>query len=274
VSVGSSFEQALSARSLLFVPGSRPDRIDKAHRSGADLTVIDLEDSVHPSAKVEARDSARVALEGAAVAVRVNNDESGELFEADVAELGGLAKAVVLPVATPGRLRRLRDLLPASTAVIALVETAVSLAALPEIVDLSDRLALGHLDLAGDLHCAPDSGLVAYARVQLVLHSRLGKLPAPIDGVTTDVRDLSVSERDARAAAREGLAGKLCIHPAQVPIVNAAFSPSTDEVSWARAVLSAASATGLAVVDGQMVDAPVLDRARWILERRSDDGSE
>jgi citrate lyase subunit beta/citryl-CoA lyase len=274
VSAGSRGPEAvLSARSLLFVPGSRPDRIDKALRSGADLTVIDLEDAVHPSAKVEARRAARAALDGgAAAAVRINNDVSGELFDADVAELaraGERLLAVVLPLAMPARLRRLRDLLPSSTVAIALVETAAGLAALTEIVTTSDRLAFGHLDFAANLRCAPGAGLVAYARTQLVLHSRLGDLPAPIDGVTTDVRDLAATGRDARAAAAEGFGGKLCIHPAQVPVVNQAMSPSAEEVSWARAALLAASGTGLAVVDGQMVDAPVLERARWIL-RRSD----
>jgi citrate lyase subunit beta/citryl-CoA lyase len=264
-------QAVLSARSLLFVPGSRPDRIDKALLSGADLTVIDLEDAVHPSAKVEARRAARAALHaGAAAAVRINNDESGQLFEADLSELvtlGDRLPALMLPVATPDRLRQLRGLLPPSIAVIALVETALGLAALGEIVALSDRLAFGHLDFAADLRCAPDAGLVAHARAQLVLHSRLGGLPAPIDGVTTDVRDLASTERDARAAVHEGLGGKLCIHPAQVPVVNQAMSPSADEVSWARAALAAASGTGLAVLDGQMVDAPVLERARWILRR-------
>ena len=266
-------EAALSARSLLFVPGCRPDRIDKALLSGADLTVIDLEDAVHPSAKVEARRATRAALDGgAAAAVRINNDVSGELFAADVAELatvGDRLLAVVLPLAMPARLRRLRELLPTSTVVIALVETAHGLAALSKIVAASDRLAFGHLDFAADLRCVPGAELVGHARAQLVLHSRLGELPAPIDGVTTDVRNASATERDARMAAQEGLGGKLCIHPAQVPVVNQAMSPSAEEVAWARAALAAASGTGLAVLDGQMVDAPVLERARWIL-RRSD----
>jgi citrate lyase subunit beta/citryl-CoA lyase len=264
-------DAALSARSLLFVPGNLPDRIDKALRSGADLTVIDLEDAVRPSVKDEARKASSAALVGgAAAAVRINNDVSGELFDADVAELSKAGKglvAVVLPMAAPARLRRLRDLLPPSTVVIALVETAAGLGALPEIVVACDRLAFGHLDFATDLRCAPDSGVVAYARTQLALHSRLGDLPAPIDGVTADVRDMAATEDDAHAAVAEGFAGKLCIHPNQVPVVNRAMSPSAEEVSWARAALAAASGTGLAVVDGQMVDAPVLERARWILRR-------
>lgn len=264
-------EAALSARSLLFVPGNRPDRIDKALSSDADLAVIDLEDAVHPSAKVEARQaSSAVLVRGVAAAVRINNDESGELFEADLAELSKAGEglvAVVLPMAAPARLRRLRDLVSPSTVVIALVETAAGLGALPDIVAASDRVAFGHLDFAADLRCAPDSGVVAWARTQLVLHSRLRDMPAPIDGVTTDVRDMEATGEDARAAFAEGFGGKLCIHPNQVPVVNRAMTPSAEEVSWARAALAAASGTGLAVVGGQMVDAPVLERARWILRR-------
>jgi citrate lyase subunit beta/citryl-CoA lyase len=106
--------------------------------------------------------------------------------------------------------------------------------------------------------------------MRIVLASRVANLPAPVDGVTTALDDAARIEAEARRAHSLGFGGKLCIHPRQVAVVNEAFSPSADDLAWAQRVVDAAAASGGAAVavDGKMVDAPVLARARRLLGAR------
>ena len=150
--------------------------------------------------------------------------------------------------------------------VVALVETARGvedageLAAVPSVT----RLAFGGVDLAAELGVSPeDREPFAYARSRLVTTSAAAGLPAPVDGVTTDLRDTSQLEDDVRYARRMGFGGKLCIHPSQVAPVRDGFAPTEAERAWAHRVLAAGD--GVSVVDGRMVDRPVLARARHIL---------
>jgi citrate lyase subunit beta/citryl-CoA lyase len=105
------------------------------------------------------------------------------------------------------------------------------------------------------------------ARSCLVVTSRAARLAAPLDGVTTALDDLSLIETDAATAAALGFAGKLCIHPRQVSAVNAAFSPSQDDIRRARQILDSVTDGGAGRLHGQMIDRPVVERARLILRR-------
>ncbi|HEY6934890.1 MAG TPA: aldolase/citrate lyase family protein, partial [Marmoricola sp.] len=151
--------------------------------------------------------------------------------------------------------------------VLAIVETARGVLRCDELADADGvvRLAFGALDLAADLG-TDDPGTLAQVRTQLLIASRAAGLAGPVDSVTTEVTDGEVAGRDAAAARAVGMRGKLCVHPRQVGPVSAAFAPTAEEVTWARRVLEAVADGGVGVVDGQMVDAPVLARARRILE--------
>jgi citrate lyase subunit beta/citryl-CoA lyase len=126
------------------------------------------------------------------------------------------------------------------------------------------RLAFGSVDLAAQLGVAPeDREPFAYARSRLVIASAAAGLAPPVDGVTTDLGAGSPLEEDVRYARRLGFGGKLCIHPKQVAPARAGFAPTDAERAWARRVVAAGD--GVSVVDGRMVDKPVLGRARHIL---------
>lgn len=267
---------AALARTLLFVPGSRPDRFDKAVAAGADLVVIDLEDAVPEESKESAREAVAGWLAQAehGAAVRVNGTAT-EHFGADLTALAGAPglAAVVVPMADdPAALTRAHE--ETGVPVVALIETATGivraaeLAAVPGVV----RLAFGHLDFAADIGSDTGHDAMLMARSTLVVASRAAGLAGPVDGVTTDLDDPAVATADASRAAGLGFAGKLCIHPRQVETVNAAFAPSAEELSWARRVLAVAAEAGSGAVrvDGQMVDAPVLIRARQLLSRGGD----
>ena len=125
---------------------------------------------------------------------------------------------------------------------------------------------LGTYDLAAQLGVSPDDrDAMAGARQALVLASAAAGLAGPVDGVTGDVGDDDRLRDDLAYAVRLGFGGKLCVHPRQVPVARAAFLPAPDELVWARRVVEAAAGSGAVLLDGQMVDKPVVDRARRIL---------
>jgi citrate lyase subunit beta/citryl-CoA lyase len=260
------------ARTFLFVPGTRPERFAKAAATAADLVIADLEDAVAEEEKASARSAVAqwLAAEGRA-AVRVNGTASPHHRE-DIAALAGLPGlvAVVVPMADdPAALASLHEQLGEGVAIVALIETALGLVRVQELAAAPGvrRLAFGHLDFAADLDASTDDETMLLARSTLVLASRAAGLPGPVDGVTTALDDPAVTTADAGRARRLGFAGKLCIHPRQVALVNAAFSPSEEDVAWARRVIEAAGAGGAVRVDGHMVDAPVLLKAQAILAR-------
>ncbi len=254
---------------LLFVPGDRPERFDKAAAAGADLVVVDLEDAVTQEHKDQARAHAVAWLSGGGSgAVRINASDTDEHAD-DVSALAGLARPVLVPKAEdPRSLREIARLLGPNTALLALIETATGILRAPEIaaVDAVQRLVFGSFDLAAQLGVSPDDRLALQsARSALVLASAAAALPAPVDGVTADVTDDGRLADDVAHAVRLGFGGKLCIHPRQVPVARAALRPSAEDVAWARTVVDAAGSGGVALVDGRMVDKPVVDRARRIL---------
>lgn len=258
------------ARSLLFVPASRPDRFDKALAAGADAVVIDLEDAVPPADKDRAREAVAAWLApGRSVVVRINGAGTG-WFRDDLALCArpGVA-AVMLPKAERAdQVAALRD--AGAAAVMPLIESAAGFAALPAIAGAPgvQRLAFGSIDIQVDLGMRdPLEDELLLFRSQLVLASRLAGLQPPIDGVSTAIDDAERLRGDVLRARRLGFGGKLCIHPRQVEGVNRHFAPSEAERAWAQRVLAAAAAAGGAAValDGAMVDQPVILRAQAIL---------
>ncbi len=268
--VAGTVRDLATARTLLFVPGDRPDRFDKATAAGADLVIIDLEDAVRAERKERARESVRDWLvdrpAGRRACVRVNAVGT-PWHDADLAVLRGLAAGIVLPMADDAfaatAVHRAAD-----APVLAIVETARGVLRCAELAEAEGvvRLAFGALDLAADLG-TDDADTFARVRTQLVLASRAAGLEGPVDSVTTDLTYGAAAGRDAVAGKAAGMRGKLCVHPRQVGPVAAAFAPDQAEVAWARQVLQAGGDGGVAVLDGAMLDEPVLARARRILEQ-------
>ena len=259
-----------AARTLLFVPGDRPERFAKAAASGADLVVLDLEDAVAPKNKTAAREHVASWLtEGHPAAVRVN--ARGTSWHDD--DLDMLAQhsgsVVMVPKAEDAEtLAAIGSVLSTAWQVVALVETARGILAAPELaaVDRVDRLAFGSFDLAAELGVSPeDREAMAGARSALVLASAAATVAPPIDGVSGSIDDPAVIRAETEHAIRLGFGGKLCIHPHQVPVVTEAFAPTTQQIDWAESVVAASAHGGPAVLDGRMIDKPVVDRARRIL---------
>jgi len=255
----------------LFVPGDRPDRFAKAAGAGTDTVIIDLEDSVAPGGKDTARAAlaeALAGLTGVQLWLRVNAVGT-RWHEADV----GLARqlqvdAVMLPkTESPEMLAAVRQQLRADQALVALVETARGIHAAEPIAAASDRMAFGSVDYALDLGCQPSREAFLLPRSRLVLAARLAGRPAPLDGVTAQTDDAERVGADSAHAFGLGFGGKLLIHPRQIGPARAAFAPTPEDVAWARRVLAGARDGAAVALDGEMVDAPVLERARGILER-------
>lgn len=258
------------ARSMLFVPASRPDRFAKAAAAGADAVILDLEDAVGVAGKDAARGHVAEYLEqGHSPVVRINAPGT-PWYGADVAMLARYRCPVMLPkAADPEAVTELVRRLP-HAAVLALVETAAGVSGAEALCRTEGvlRLAFGNIDLASQLGIdSTDHQALVTARSTLVLAAASAAAPAPLDGVTTAVEDATQLTEDAGHAARLGFSGKLCVHPKQLTTVHDAFTPSQEAVRWAHAVNAAETEGSVAVLDGEMIDKPVLDRARSILRR-------
>ncbi len=279
---GEEGERLGRARSFLFVPGDRPERFDKALAAGSDVVVADLEDAVAPSAKDAALGHVvqllkRVPDPGPGVMVRINDPRTAR-GRADLEALAIAGRPVGVLVAKAEEAPVLvlaRDMLPAGSPVLPLVETARGvldarvLAEVPGVV----RLAFGHLDLCAELGLRPDDlSRLMPARFTIVAASAAAGLPAPIDGVCTEVRDADLVLDDARASLASGFTGKLCIHPSQILPVHRAFAPEPGELAWAHRILHLASEHEVRLVDGHMVDRPVFLRARAVVARAGNGG--
>lgn len=263
-----------TASSFLFVPATRPDRIPKAVASGTHAVIVDLEDAVSPMDKA----GARAALCDAAVSERALvriNAVGTQWCDDDLSAISSWpwVEGVVVPkVETDGMVRFVRARLAPEIAIVALVESARAIADADRIAAAPvQRLFFGAVDYSEDIDAATDDDVLAYPRSSLVAASRRNHLPPPVDTPTVVVDDLERVARDATTARRFGFGGKLCVHPSHVPIVNRAFSPSPDEVAWANRVAEEATSSGEGVfmVDGVMIDAPLVARATRILARAS-----
>lgn len=270
------------ARSLLFVPGHRPERFDRALASGADAVILDLEDAVAPQDKDAARQQVALWLAAqpdavrARVLLRLNAEDDTTAHAADLAWLptqhAHAPAALVLPKAAHlSTLAAVAQAARPGAPLLPLIESAAgwdaahTLAAAPQVL----RLVFGHLDFQLDMgmDISPDQHELLPVRLALVAASRRAGLAAPIDGVSPTLDDEAQTRADTERARRLGFGGKLCIHPRQVALVNAGLSPSAEDRDWARRVLAANATHGGAAfqLDGRMVDAPVLRRAERIL---------
>lgn len=256
----------------LFVPALRADKVPKALAAAHDAIILDLEDAVAPAHKAEAQRvllSLGPLLSDTDVTLLVRINGSGTPWhDEDLRICAALPlQGVVLPKAESSReLSLVRNTQPRGCQVLALVETAAGIAALRDLAPAADRLIFGSVDYAADIGAAHSRDALALARQLLVLESRLAKLPPPIDGVTTALRDALAVTDDAAWAQALGFGGKLLIHPAQIAPARAGFAPSVAEVDHARRLLAHESA-GASAFEGAMTDAPVLARARQILAR-------
>lgn len=262
-----------TGRSALFSPADRPERAAKALAGDADIVILDLEDAVAPDAKATAREHVPGILAATSrrrgVVVRINDPATG-IGRADLAMIHDLHRtpegtdiSVMVPkVTTATPLEALPDGVP----VIGLIETADAVRDLHGIATQPrlTRLALGAVDLSTQLGCEPESATIDAVRAQLVIASVAAGIAAPLDSPCVNFRDPEVVSRAAGRARRDGFGGLLCIHPAQLPAVAAAFRPSEDEITWAEKVLSAGEAAS--ALDGEMIDRPVILRARRIME--------
>lgn len=271
--------------SFLFVPANRPERLPKALASGADLVIADWEDAVAPADKPAARGQLAAAVaaltpaDRARVLVRMNAAGT-PWFADDLEALAALiahgCAGVVIPKAEHGEtLATVAEALGPGVALVPLIESVAGMDALDTLARAPQvaRLAFGHLDFQVDagMQCAEDEAELLPVRLALVLASRRARLAPPVDGVTVDVRDPERLRRDAGRARRLGFGGKLCIHPAQVAPLHAVFDPEEAEVAQARRVQAASKQAGggVTVLDGRMVDAPVVLRAQATLRRHA-----
>ena len=263
-------------RSLLFVPGHRLELLAKVPRWQPDAVIVDLEDAVAEPDKDAARESVAktdLAVSGSLVIVRVNAPGT-PWHDHDVAAcIESGAASILLPKAedfevVAGLQRRLES----SGREIGLLlglESALGVARARELLATPgvDGAYFGAEDFLADMGGRRSAnGLeVLYARSEVVLAGRLAAVPV-FDRVVVAVEDDAAFLADAEAGRALGYAGKLCIHPRQVSLANAAFSPTDAEVAAARRVLEV-TADGVAVIDGQMVDAVHIRMARKVIER-------
>lgn len=265
------------SRSYLFVPGHRPDRFSKAASSGANQIILDLEDAVGPDEKDIARQNiVRWFDQGGAGIVRVNGSDTA-WFDADLTAMARCPKAVIMvPKADAQSVMQVALILP-DRPHIALIESVAGLVGVHEVAAAPSisRLAFGNLDFGTDARIPGTGPVLDPARFQLAIASRHANLPPPIDGVTVALQDADILATDIARAKNIGFSAKLCIHPRQITQVNEGFSPSAEEIDWARGIVQAITdSAGAAVqVDGKMVDKPMLERARSILDDVDDEAT-
>jgi len=254
------------ARSWLLVPGSADGLGRRVAASAADAAVVDLEDGVAPDDKGRAR-RALVALAAAGERpwVRIGDAASDE-WRSDVALLRGadlVAGVVLAKVEAPEHVRRTADALDGALPIVALVESARGVEAALDIAETPGvaRLAFGSGDFRRDTGAADDPLALLFARSRLVTASRAAGLPGPIDGPTVS-RDPAALEVASQHAASLGMTGRLCLREEQAGSVNAALSPSGDELAWALDVLDTLERCGIR--DGS--DLPRIARAQALLD--------
>lgn len=264
----SAAEPVERATTFLFVPGNRPDRFARAASSGADLVIIDLEDAVAFADKKTARRHAAAWLAAGEKSVIRVNAVSTPWHDDDIA-IAQQALAVMLPkTETTADLTYVKNVL-GDVPLIPLLETprgvlnAEALCA----ADGVTRVAFGHVDFAAATGLDPDNlSALAGARSQLVYASAASGRATPIDGVTTAINDEGRLRGDTLNARSMGFGAKLLIHPVQVHLVEQLLRPTEDEISWAESILRECG-DGVGVHDGQMIDAPVIARARRLMAR-------
>ncbi|MEM7073127.1 MAG: CoA ester lyase [Pseudomonadota bacterium] len=272
-------------RSLLFLPSTRLDRVERAHSSGADFIVLDLEDSLLPEARAQARTQldalAARAFDGlgSKLYLRINSLDSRDGIFDLAAWLTWTHKphGVMIPkVESPAQIAWAQSLLGPSIAIIASLETPSAIANAPHMIaDIKSAatqslagFVLGSLDYGrmfalSDPDSRPPPACLQSARIAVATLAA-GSRVAAIDGAWPHIQDKEGLIRDVSQARQAGLTAKLAIHPSQISAIHQGFQPSADRISWAKRLLAHAKGedAGAFMFEGTMVDAPVLARAR------------
>jgi citrate lyase subunit beta/citryl-CoA lyase len=278
-------------RSLMYVPVNVEKFIDKAHTRGADVIQLDLEDAVPPAEKEKARtlvekNAARVRRGGADVVVRINQplslavrdiehsicpDVNGiAITKADSASHVRLLDQLVTELETK------RGMAVGHTQFLTMIETADAFTRIDEIPRASPRtvgMLIGGEDFALDMNAQPDGDVLLHPKQRMIIAARAaGVMPLGFIGTVADFSDWDKFRLMVRRARRFGFDGAGCIHPGQVKIVNEEYTPSTEEVAYARKVIqmdkeAAAAGRGSFQIDGKMIDIPVVVRAERLIRR-------
>ena len=272
-----------SRRSFIFTPGNRPEYFKKALTSGADIICIELEDGVAPHDKEEARKkmleifSDPQADDGIERIVRVNSGRTVEGI-ADMQAIltsDSFVPSIMLPkVKGPEEVRGIAETLEEynlDTRLQAIIETNEGLEAAYEIAQSTSRLdalLFGAVDLAAELRCTNNWEALLYARSRTVHAAAAARIDA-IDVPWLDLNDETGMREEAESSANLGFTGKGVIHPKQIPIINEVYSPSDEEIRYAQKVINAFAEanTGVVVVDGKLIERPVLRTMQRILVR-------
>ena len=272
-----------SRRSFIFTPGNRPEYFAKALVSGADIVCVELEDGVAPHDKDDARAKMLTLFaephpdDGIERIVRVNCGRTTDGM-ADIEAIlrtSSPVPAVMLPkVKGPEEVRGIAEAFDEyglKTRIQAIIETNEGLEAAYEIAHATprlDALLFGAVDLAAELRCANTWEAMLYARSRTV-HAAAAAGIDVIDVPWLDLEDMAGMRREAEASAGLGFSGKGAIHPKQIAVLNEVYSPDPDEVAYARKIIDAFTQanTGVVVVDGKLIERPVLRTMHRILAR-------
>jgi citrate lyase subunit beta / citryl-CoA lyase len=260
-------------RSYLFAPGHNPKLLDRVFDAGADAVMLDLEDAVPPEAKDTARRMVAGALGEREGWVRVNAVRTAAC-EADLGAIAGLAAGIRIPKVESAEDAQWVADRAAGTPLICAIETARGVLAAEEMATVAGvrHLSMGGVDLRRDLNAGDGNVHTLYVRSHLVIVSRAAGLEPPIDSVYPRLDDEAGLREQTEFARSLGFFGKSAIHPRQLPVLHAAFTPAEDEVAWANEVLGAFESSGgdaLRLPSGEFVDLPVAERARRVLELTS-----
>ncbi len=267
-----------SIHTWLFVPATKIERVVKAFASGADAVIVDLEDAVAQADKAQARDALQHYYDSAdyqPVWVRINQAGSTDYAE-DIKlceQMPNLA-GIILPKAEQATdIEYIHHI--SGLSVIALVESAVGLHNLDNMASASGLIAFsyGFLDFCNDVQV--QVGTVAadiianQIRYQLLISSKVHQLSAPIDTVYPEFNDSEGLSQRVQLWSQMGMSGMLCIHPKQVATVKESLRPSDADIEFAKRVIEEYERTGQAVfkVEGNMIDAPVIERCYQLLNR-------
>ncbi|MBN9486770.1 MAG: CoA ester lyase [Alphaproteobacteria bacterium] len=278
-------------RSVLYVPGNVPKFIDKAHERGADCVLVDLEDSVQPAQKPEARamlaeTMKKVVRGGADVAVRINRPLRLAIPDIEAAVRPGLSALFITKTESVQHLKLLdevvsdlereRGLPVGSVGFAGMIEHPRALAHANDIAEHAPRLIalmLGGEDFALETGSVPGDETLELPKRLVAFAAQAHAVPMiGILGTVADYSDPDAYRKSAERARRFGFSGGTCIHPGLVAALNAAFTPTQDEVAHARKLIeadrkAAAEGRGSFSVDGKMIDIPVVERARKLIAR-------
>ena len=280
-------------RSLLYVPANVERFIEGAHRREADAIIIDLEDSVPESERPQARrdlqaTAARVSRGGADVVVRINRPWRQTILDLEAAIAPQVQALAITKVDSADHVRLVAEVVSeleaergmpvGTTQFTVMIETAAAFFRMPEIAGADRRvvaMTLGGEDFALSVGMLPDAEGLFLPKQQLAIAARAaGVMPLGFIGTVADYKDLDAFRRTVQRSRRLGFLGASVVHPSQVPILNAEFGPSAEEVASARRIVEAyaeatAAGRGSIAVDGKMVDVPVVERAQQTLRRHA-----